>query len=534
MVREKIIPLFLPVLLLLTPYVYFIQFNQYGFNSYEALTLLFVIVFIGLILGLLLRSKVWVVRVITFSLLVTVTLSFFPFFQNGWMIKGSFILAVVLGLFCVDALLTIMSAVFIASSLFLPMKHQFVEPTVLKKTVKVNQQLPTVVHIILDEHIGINAIPTDISEGGALKKQLTNFYLNNGFVLYPNAYSHYSRTYNSIPNLLNFIPKAQNASYFPDGLKQLNLYQNAAFSALSNKGYAIDIFQPQYVNFCAAKSINLEQCYTYPVHSLAYVKHLNISKTQHFIFLSKSFLLMSSVYHAFIIGYEYYLRPALLVVSINLPHWSWHQDQMSSAAVPEVFNRLAKSIIAHPKGRVYFAHILLPHYPYIFNQYCQPNPKVSQWMMNYDLGPTANTDKQRALHYTYYEGQIKCVYQQLNQFMDKLKQAGDFNQTIFIINGDHSSRITKLAPFPVNAKYLSEQDFQDSFATLYATKFPHEAAGKQLQQVPITRLYASTIEEITHTSFAEDMTKNYVYLTVKNPKNKSIMPTLAVSAFDMP
>ncbi|MAZ39933.1 MAG: hypothetical protein CMF49_07410 [Legionellales bacterium] len=536
MVREKKIKKVLffcmPMLLLLSPYVYFIQFNVYGFNHYESIMLCLLIIIVGFTSGALLVTHSWILRTVIFILLVSITLSFFPLFQNGWVLKATFIIIVLLAIFCLEKtvpIICVMSAVFIATCILMPMKQQFVQPIDTNYKVSIDKKLPTVVHIILDEHIGINAIPQNISHGDSLKKQLIQFYLSNGFTLYSNAYSHYSRTYNSIPNLLNFLPKAQNATYFADGLKHLDLYKNSAFTLLSEKGYAINIFQPQYINFCKAKNIRLEQCYTYPVHSLEYAKNLSISRNQHLIYLSKSFLLLSSIYRSLMIGYEYYLRPSLLHLSINLPHWSWHQDQVSAAAVPETLNALANAIIAHPKGRVYFAHILLPHSPYIFNQYCQPNPKVNQWMMNYDLGPYSNTDKQRAVHYRYYEGQLKCDYHLLNQFVNKLKKAGDFDNTIFIINGDHSSRIAQVAPFPDNATKFTQQDFEDSFATLYAVKFLHASPRIVADQVPITRLYAETITKLTQQKITEDLAENYIYLTVKRPKNKQKMPTLLLS-----
>src|SRR5512145_1918630 len=63
--------------------------------------------------------------------------------------------------------------------------------------------LPPVVHLVLDEHIGIAGIPEDIDGAGELKRDITAFYERYGFRLYPNAFSHYWNTEDSLANLLN-------------------------------------------------------------------------------------------------------------------------------------------------------------------------------------------------------------------------------------------------------------------------------------------------------------------------------------------
>jgi len=532
MVREKLTSLILPVLVLLCPFVYFLQFNNYGFFSLESLILLSLTIGIGLLMGLLLMRRSWCIKVITMTLLLTVTLSFFPFFQHNLIIKSTLIVILLLCLFFIDKLKPIvitMSVVFILSCFMLPMKHQLTHVINSKREVKVNKKLPTIVHIILDEHIGINAIPQELPGGKALKKQLMEFYVDNGFDIFPNAYSHYVKTFNAIPNLLNFLPKSGNLAYFPGGIRDLQLQQNASFKLLSDAGYVFDIFQPQYINFCKGKNVTVERCYTYPVHNLNAIKSLDISTSQRAKFLMKSFLVSSSIYNFFVKGYEYYLRPSLSAISIQLPHWAWHQAQDSTVEVPETFNALAKTIIAHPKGRVYFAHILMPHSPYIFNANCQANKDINTWAMNYSLGSVSNNDSERAQHYQYYEAQLRCNYQILNDFFAKLKKANDFDNIIFIINGDHSSRITKKAPFIKNENKITWQDFQDSFATLYALRSPGGSPGINYGRKPITLLYARTIELITDQSVMEDTAENYIYLIPSDATKKTIMPEVQLS-----
>ena len=53
--------------------------------------------------------------------------------------------------------------------------------------------LPPVVHILLDEHIGIEGLGGDAA-ADAMKERLRSFYVNNGFRLFGGAYSEVSST----------------------------------------------------------------------------------------------------------------------------------------------------------------------------------------------------------------------------------------------------------------------------------------------------------------------------------------------------
>lgn len=60
--------------------------------------------------------------------------------------------------------------------------------------------LPVVLHLILDEHIGIDGLPKDLAESADFGRWLTDYYLQRGFRLYRGAYSEYMNTHDSIPN----------------------------------------------------------------------------------------------------------------------------------------------------------------------------------------------------------------------------------------------------------------------------------------------------------------------------------------------
>ena len=269
---NKITDFLFPSLVLLCPWVYFATFNDYGFLRTESLYLLFVIIAAACLLGALLLWAGWVVRVIVITLTATLAVSFLPEFQGTWPINIAFLSFLLLAIFLnkeLPKILAFMAIVFIGCCLYFPVGEQLLSPVEeVASDIKTNKHLPPIVHIVLDEHIGIDGIPDDIEGGKQLKKALASFYVKEGFHLYSKAYSHYTRTYNSIPNLLNFMPRALDDIYFADNKQGNILTKNNYFKYLSEKGYKIRVYQPNFINFCKADKVHLASCYTYPVHSL--------------------------------------------------------------------------------------------------------------------------------------------------------------------------------------------------------------------------------------------------------------------------
>src|SRR5690606_5752666 len=58
---------------------------------------------------------------------------------------------------------------------------------------------PVLVHLILDEHIGVEGLLGDEPEIAAMRQRLRDFYVGQGFRLFGGAYSEYLHTVNAIP-----------------------------------------------------------------------------------------------------------------------------------------------------------------------------------------------------------------------------------------------------------------------------------------------------------------------------------------------
>jgi hypothetical protein len=489
-------------LVLLAPFINFIQFNDYHFWRQEVITLVVWLVIFGFALSWLYPTTSIVRKTVITALIVTIALSFFPFWQNSNIILITFFIVLLLAMLLamhVEKITTIIFLVFIIGLLILPSKKMRSQSIVINKSVAtVNKKLPPIVYIILDEHIGINAIPADIAFGQQLKQSLRAFYINNGFHLF-NAYSHYHETYNSIPNLLNYSFNDRDNAYF-NTTSVRHLQQNKFFDLLAQKGYQFKVYEVgDYLDYCEQANIPIISCYRYPSQSLGILQYSPLPMAQRLLFLVKGFLLQSMLYQK-------------LLQLLNVSNWFWYDAHISTLSMLDEFAQLKIDLTKPANGTVFFAHIFAPHSPYMYGADCRLMP-IDQWRIGAILLRDAkNTPASRALTYSNYNQQTLCVEKQMQAVFAVMRKAHIYDQAIIIVHGDHGSRIALHEPYIENKTIFTQQDFQDYFPTLFAVKAPaYIADNNKLTDLPT--LLAALTHVITGDKITVPQKSPYVYLT---------------------
>lgn len=127
---------------------------------------------------------------IALSVLITLLIAVVPFAVLSWIGPN---LGIVLA--------TIFS-VALVSSLLLPAEPPPVGET-YRRDAGPAKDLPPIIHLVFDEQIGVEGLPTDIAGGEDLRDELRRFYDDFGFTLFGRAYSEYARTNHSMIALLN-------------------------------------------------------------------------------------------------------------------------------------------------------------------------------------------------------------------------------------------------------------------------------------------------------------------------------------------
>ena len=104
---------------------------------------------------------------------------------------------------------------------------------------------PAMVHIIFDEHIGLEGLRSEGPEGQRLSDELRNFYLAHGFAVYGGAYSRHFHTVTRSPTSSITVGdwrklRRETSNHGTDG----------ALEALVDSGYRLTIFQSDFVDYC--------------------------------------------------------------------------------------------------------------------------------------------------------------------------------------------------------------------------------------------------------------------------------------------
>ena len=357
--------------------------------------------------------------------------------------------------------------------------------------------LPLLLHVILDEHIGVEGLPPDLRPG-AVRQALESFFAGRGFRLYGRAHSEHSNTAGSLGHLLNM----ESGRYVP-GLSRpsrsgltYTLGRSAYFDHLARRGYVLRIYQSDHLDMCAAAT-RLMSCYTYQPSSIEGLASLEVSNVEKLPVIAGAFLARSEIHErvkrTYISGREHLLERT----AIGLPRWDWERFAPASLGSMPVFDRVAADLRQARRGEVFVAHLLMPHDPYVFAADCQPRPP-DRWMTRADatdaIVPGGVTTRQsREARYRLYFDQILCTQRRLAQLLDAIPEPlrGD---AIILMQGDHGSRLG-LNPATTGAAHLDVSDYADAFSTLFAVRAPGIDAAYDSRAASIACLLRTLVND---------------------------------------
>ncbi|MEK7704262.1 MAG: sulfatase-like hydrolase/transferase [Myxococcota bacterium] len=478
-----------PGLALLVPVVVFTGHNGYPWLRWEMLLLTAVIFTSGLVLGCVglatgLRGRV-VVLATAVALATELHLMGTAKATKLGLALTAFVVVVVIGYVARERLfrvgVPVLAVVILTTPFAEPGLALITETTSATLSGSERQDLAPVVHLLLDEQCGIDGIPDELESGRHLRTALTDFYVAHDFALYTHAYSRYYDSHNAIANVLNLSSLAQDSGYQRvEGDAQTGtrvLEENAYFRRLTAAGYRIRTYQSSYMDFSRDPETHVEYALTYQINAIGNLKNLAVSAPQKAGLIFDSFTYASQVFRFLRRTYAG-LRTAAGGSDSALPAWT---SVAKVVAVPAVATlaRLAADIAKGPnRGKVYFAHLTLPHYYYVYDERCALWPELDSWMgRRAGRGRTENSPEQRRERYEKYIAQSTCAKSLVESVFVALRQAGDWEDAIVVVHGDHGSRINQHPPLARYRQLLTRSDYRDAFATLFAIKKPGIVAG---------------------------------------------------------
>ena len=352
--------------------------------------------------------------------------------------------------------------------------------------------LPIYVHIVLDEHTGIEGFDDEIDKQKAVKQSAKDLYINNGFRLFGRAYSQYRDTYSSLSAALNSYQGVNPEEFyvFRNSRKSYILTDNKYFRDLHAAGFTIQIYQTVFVNFCEQTQDIIQRCLTYDVFGTSSEALAELDATEKLaIILSRlRFFYAKGIFRdAYKYVAAYSVRNGLSVPVLN-----FEPPEVGPIPVIPVFDKLIADIANAPAGSAFFAHLLVPHHRYSVDGRCEIRRPVVHWnspqFADTAPGGRVNTARSRATRYDEYVDQVECALAKVDELIEAMRSAGKFENAIVIVHGDHGSRITQTKARKSNAETMLRQDYIDAFSTLFAVKAPHITPGYDLRMLPLEQL----------------------------------------------
>lgn len=325
-----------------------------------------------------------------------------------------------------------------------------------------DKRLRPIVHLLLDSYIGLEGMTTQGTNFGDLRTQQESFYLRHDFQLYPGAYSRHAKTINSLPEFLSY-GIAKRATDRRD-LQTTVAEPLAYFRDLDRKGYRTSVLAPSFVDFCPNQP--LSWCQNYNRSDLSALSDTDLSVSDRARVIGATMLELSQFTN-------------LLSGTIDLKIDTWrgsikrhlyNEAKLYSLTGLRQIGGFTRDLATLEFGEARFAHLLLPHDPYMFDKVCKLLPEPD-W--GDEHGPLAFGPRDAA-----YAQQARCVTEvQIAALLKALDATEAGRNAIVIIQGDHGSRTLEGEPSVMGGAPDSRTSAV-AYSTFFAVRVPGEPAGQ--------------------------------------------------------
>ena len=432
-----------PALLLLAPFVVFLKHNSYPYLTPETLLSYAGFAVVGGCLGFAAAVGGRTTRSLLIALLVTlfidVQFDLLPWW--GKRVAVAFAVPFVLTWFLGNHASRILSAVFatiIVSGLVLPAGNDAPKAPAQATSVAAAgasaSGQPVLVHLVLDEHIGIEGIPPEIERAREVKEKLIAFYVSNGFRLFGRAYSEYFSSRNSLSHVMNFSPGSYNAELVSrtiGGPYRWRMSRNEYLRRVRERGFRMQVSQTTYMSFCEDGQVTVDECEVGNYTTLESFSRAPLSVFQK-IRVILSLYAERSFFYGELKKVNRQLHDFAQDHGISVPLIAWERDGRGTFFGMEQLEHLGRQLATATPGNAHFAHVLLPHYPYVYRSNCKLREPDSWLRRTSESAPTgmSNTPETRSRRYEAYLEQVECVTSRLGGIFDVMREAGTYRDAL--------------------------------------------------------------------------------------------------------
>lgn len=360
----------------------------------------------------------------------------------------------------------------------------------------VREELPPVIVLILDEHIGLEGIPLEIDGGAEVRKAVSDLYESHGFRLYPRAYSQYGNTTDSLSNLLNHAVRRTHNEWIQGADDHFSLRESLFLRRAASSGYAIRIYQSDYLDLCNTEGVRLESCLTYKAASTGSIQGQDVTWSDKAAVIGSTLLAKSALLDAV-------NRLKVLLRRLGVPVRQPGDEPLINVGPIEsmaVLDRFEADIKGGARGRLFLAHLLIPHFSYVYDADCRLKPLDQVPLRQRLKSLTSSTvssltgpEEVRRDRYGRYFSQVQCLTRRLDSFFGALEAAGALEDAVVIVLGDHGPRITSHNLNETDLGSFRPVDLVDSHSALFAARGPGIEPGSEPEPRTLVRAFAEVL-----------------------------------------
>ena len=277
------------------------------------------------------------------------------------------------------------------------------------------------------------------------RKIINGFYQKNKFVVYPKAFAPEESFLQNMVRALNpeskktgktHILKTRLLSeywrFYNIRHEYINLKDNSLYDYFKQKGYMISAYKSRDFDMCHKNhEINVDRCIE-KVNQPVNIYDIKLSK------MSKvNILLMEWIASMRIINNMTSIF-SFMSKFVNLqqtPMVGIDYSNLYVVNATKTFNILLQNILEDKGKQAYFVFVDLPSNMYIYDEYCQIKP-TDKW---YDISnlPWIKNDLTEKRSKAYMQ-QTRCLYGELEYFMQQLQKHNLLKNTTIVLQGTSS------------------------------------------------------------------------------------------------
>lgn len=301
----------------------------------------------------------------------------------------------------------------------------------------------------------------DISEdhpsGKTALNAMLGFWAKNQFLVYPNAYANTRDGAVNLAQTLNLtddpqidgyvladVENKKNWNFAEINLHKKQLKNNKLFDNFNKAGYVVSVFDGQLLNMCYKNNmVAANEClrkYNLPLQ----LDQQKFSLRQRATALLGQWLESMNIIPEFPKVYKFVETTGRMN---EIPLMGATYKDLSAVNAIRALDVVVKDITEVRGNKAYFINLNLPGNMYVYDEFCQLKP-MRDWMSAAEkvYGQKQDLLKRRD---AYFE-QTACLYGKLTDFMKKVKDAGDAEQTVVMIQGMSGIGDLNDAEFPEN------------------------------------------------------------------------------------